>query len=149
MNLNTIEKSFAKMGAKVVIEEVETVGGRFRREPPKFDLDIRTNKEHGEHYLLKIRKDADIDLIFQDIQAAQRHMILKIKDNEARIPEITSMLVGHDERHWFSAGVPGSPTTVNQAKNSLMPAAAVQAVSKVEKHKNKHKRHNKGFKRKG
>jgi len=76
-------------------------------------------------------------------------MILKVKDKEPRIDEITSFLVGHDERHWFSAGVPGSPTTVEQAKNSLMPQQAERAVSKREKKKNKHKRHNKVYKRQG
>lgn len=146
MNLNTIEKSFKKMGATVVVDEVETMGWR---NGSKFDLDIRTTKELGEHYYLRILKGSDLDLIFQDIQEKQRHMVLKVKDSEPRTDEITSFLVGHDERHWFAAGIPGSPTTVNQAKNSLMPAVAAQAVSKVEKHKNKHKRHNKGFKRQG
>jgi hypothetical protein len=39
-------------------------------------------------------------------------------------------LAGHDERHWFTASVPGRPASVDAAKRALMPAAVAQEIAR-------------------
>ncbi|MBI1928765.1 hypothetical protein HYR99_31530 [Candidatus Poribacteria bacterium] len=57
-------------------------------------------------------------------------------------------MCGHDERHWFVAGIAGAVSTVRDAKQSLMPEV-VQEGAKSLPRKQANKRRNAAFTRQG
>lgn len=154
MNKEILEKSFNKMGAKVIFD---VPASRFNN--PEFDLDVVTSKKSKESYFrLDVINDSIISqLTVLDIDPKDRHLLLMRKEsiyNRKGDPIDYSKwryLVGHDERDWFVAGVPDDAmvSTVQQAKDALRPLAALNSIKSKGKMKNRNKRKNKGFLRQG
>ena len=74
----------------------------------------------GEFFEVIRRPDAEADVEVLDVQPADRHLLLMVRERDGK----SKYLCGHDERHWFVAAVPeAAPVgTVRAAKEALKPA---------------------------
>lgn len=84
-------------------------------------IDVR-HDQHGEFFDIWADQDADVEVL--DVQPRDRYLLLIIRRPNQRPhqPDIKDkLLCGHDERHWFVAGVPDQASTVVTAKESLNP----------------------------
>ena len=79
----------------------------------------------GEFFEVVRQPGAEPEVAVLDVQPADRHLLLLVREGG----EKSKFLCGHDERHWFVAGIPESAPvgTVRQAKEALKPAE-VQAA---------------------
>jgi len=153
MNVHQIPKHFERIGAKVEIALLQESNRRGRTISPDFSIDIIEEK-NNERFLFNVPKRIENELFFQplDVQPKERHLLLFVNNPISAEDNLTKQrfLCGHDERHWFVAGINGGATNVTKAMESLKPQAAVfsQRRNKVRQ-KNKNKRHNSGFIRQG
>lgn len=124
MDNDLLAAKFARIGAR--LKFVDRAPNRFRTSGP-LALDIRTDR-HGEFFEVRIRPGAELELDVLDVQAADRHLLLLVRDGQ----EKNKYLCGHDERHWFVAGIPeAAPVgTVRQAKTALQPPEVQSAVGR-------------------
>jgi hypothetical protein len=176
MNTDTIERKFAKMGAKVELFEDRagrariqrlretaknpraivrdlTAGVRIPREnvsqipfPPKIDL-VRKGKD--EVFIIDTY-DQDINIEVLDLKPEARHLLLMLRNNATH--ENSKYLCGHDERHWFVVAIPESASAKNvpDAMEALKPEVVKDALKKAKvKTKNRNKRKNDAYIRQG
>jgi hypothetical protein len=79
---------------------------------------------HGEFFDIQAQRDARVEVL--DVRADDRHLLLMVRQAAERqgLPDIKDkFLCGHDERHWFVAGVPErtAVSSVATAKEALKP----------------------------
>ena len=133
-----IKKKFEAIGARAKFSfgEVPFWGMESRR----FSIDVGLDGK-GEYFEIGIFDDT-VNLSAIDVRPKDRHLLL-LSDDQRRI------LCGHDERHWFAAGV-GSAANVEEAKESLKPheVLAFQQRKKLKK-KVRNTRKNAAFIRQG
>lgn len=160
MNRENIKELFDKIGARVTIRR-----GTSPRGVSGLTLNV-ANDRKGEHFTLTVHPaidESEINVQMLDYDKQLRQMLLFIRFpnlvqerwssppvKNTKEPFMTSrLLVGHDEMHWFVAGVTNS-MTVKQAFERLRPDAVTVAMRKNKvKDKNWRKRKNKGFIRQG
>lgn len=155
MNSATLEKNFAKIGARVEVKEPTTNRGFRLPNIPNTRVSVKVEGTgRNEHFVLEVGKDFKGEIHALDVQPQDRHMILQIvhnpgdKSRMALAPE--KFLVGHDEMHFFAASVGRTVTKVRDAKEHLMPTRIRDHVLKVDlRKKDKFKRHNDAFLRQG
>jgi hypothetical protein len=106
--MNELERAFSRMGARVVVNEGNG----------PLLLDVRRDR-HGERFI--VTKQKDEELVVLDVQPKERHLLLLARKGK----EKHRFLAGHDERHWFVAGIPEvTPvSTVRDSKEVLKPKA--------------------------
>ncbi len=154
MNTQALARQFEAIGAQLDIRvwtpapEPRTA----RAMTEEYTLDVAGRKGR-EVFSLVVRPDAvaALDLLAVDVQPKQRHLLLLAKPL-AEEGEKKKFLCGHDERHWFVAGVPraASVATVAGAMEALKPVAArISQLREGVRGKDWHKRHNAGFLRQG
>lgn len=122
-----------------------------RDDRPPFTLDVKTEKQ-GQVFEILVHPDHPADLAFEilDIAPKDRHLLLGARWTGAKAKNLDRFLCGHDERFWFAAAVPGSPSSVPSAKEALKPPVARD--SQVQHHvktKHRNRRKNPGFIRQG
>jgi len=122
MERDLLEARFARMGARLKVEEGEArsrnvLGG-------SFSIDVRRD-ERGEFFEICARPDRELEFEVVDLQPAERHLLLLVREGERK----EKLLCGHDERQWFVAGVPGERgvASVQAAMEALKPAEVRQA----------------------
>jgi hypothetical protein len=81
-------------------------------------LDVRQDR-HGEYFLISRAQASTTELVVLDVQPRDRHLLLLSRS----AAEKHRFLLGHDERHWFVAGIPESTpvSRVRDAKQALKP----------------------------
>ena len=81
-------------------------------------LDVRRDR-HGEYFLISRALASTAELVVLDVQPRDRHLLLLSRS----AAEKHRFLLGHDERHWFVAGIPESTpvSRVRDAKQALKP----------------------------
>jgi len=81
-------------------------------------LDVRQDR-HGEYFLISRAQASTTELVVLDVQPSDRHLLLLSRS----AAEKHRFLLGHDERHWFVAGIPESTpvSRVRDAKQALKP----------------------------
>ena len=117
MDTTNLLTKFARIGA--------TAEGRRPPVPPLpappgvISLDVQADRK-GEFFEIVRRPGAEAEVAVLDVQPADRHLLLLVREGE----EKSKFLCGHDERHWFVAGIPETAPvgTVRQAKEALKPA---------------------------
>jgi hypothetical protein len=129
----TLERHFAAIGARLDVRH-EPLARDYR-----FDV-IRGRR--GEYF--ELRGSRLDDLVVQHVDKRGRHILVCGVDRGER--RVSRFLCGHDERHWFVAGIGDPVTTVRGAKLSLAPAAIRDAVAR-ERHRDR--RRNDVFTRQG
>lgn len=115
MNTNFLNTKFARMGARLKIAERLP---RRTRISGAISLDVQSDRE-GEFFEITRRPGVEVEVAVLDVQPADRHLLLLIREGESK----SKLLCGHDERHWFVAGIPEQAPvgTVRQAKEALKP----------------------------
>jgi hypothetical protein len=138
-----LQLKFEKMGGRLKI-----VPEPLRRESSLgISLDIGVDR-YGEFFQLSAKQDALEDLLILDLQAKDRHLLLLSRQDSGK----HKFLCGHDERHWFVAGIPeAAPVgTVKQAKQALEPALVKEAAAKTGvSPRSRYRRKNAAFQRQG
>lgn len=132
MNTQQLEKHFSKIGARV------KVGPRRPWQRDDYQIDIRTDRK-GEYFDLALQRPVSFQLL--QAREDQRHLLLLGDDGKR-------FLCGHDERHWFVAGIADRVSTVMAAKASLMPEAVRKMVDAIPQSEVDN-RSNRVFKRQG
>jgi|ERR1700730_8908915 len=124
-----IEKAFERMGARVKVipytERVRTehlsTHHRLVRRIPSSDrlrIDIKADQQ-GEYYEIREGPKDAPEVI--DVNRDMRHLVLMVRDGDRK----NKYLLGHDERHWFVAALPGNRVKdVRTAMEALRPAEA-------------------------
>lgn len=107
MEVQDLQKHFKKMGARVKV----------RPSRQRLAFDIKRDRD-GEYFEIQTNGER-LELLQEQPKA--KHLLL-YADNGDRF------LCGHDERHWFVAGIEGKVSTVADAKRSLLPQAVRQSV---------------------
>ena len=121
MNTQLLKNKFDRIGARVTVRPL--VRNRWR--PANGSVVINVGRDrHGEFFDIQASDDADVEVL--DVRARERHLLLMSREPGERpgLPDVKSkFLCGHDERHWFVAGIPeaASASNVTTAKESLKP----------------------------
>jgi hypothetical protein len=144
--MQVLESAFSKMGARAKFAAL--VGDRRRLSEPLLDdlsLDVRSDKR-GEYFLISRFPGSATELAVLDVQPRFRHLLLLSRKGS----EKHRFLLGHDERHWFVAGVPeATPVSrVRDAIQALKPEIVHQGELGVRS-KNRDRRINKARIRQG
>jgi hypothetical protein len=137
MNEENIRKQFEAIGADIKFEQSNRVTNGA-------SIDVR-----NDTFVLRYGESpVTVQVVHSD--PADRHLLLFVKNLAEPKAQPVKILAGHDERHWFVAGVERRATTVAQAKESLKPAAVREAERQAGlNRKAKGKRHNNAFIRQG
>jgi len=116
----------ARMGARIKIVEVERTPA-WSRQPRMLDfaLNVKTDRR-GEYFEISLEPKSETELMVLDVKPEIRHLLLLSRAGA----EKHRFLLGHDERHWFVAGIPerAPVSTVRDALKALKP----EAVSNLE-----------------
>ena len=105
----SLRRYFSRMGARVVVR------GPSPRQRERIRIDIGRDRS-GEFF--DIRSEAAVVPEILDVQPSTRHLVLMVREGSLK----NKFLLGHDERHWFAAAVPGdSVRDVRTAIESLRP----------------------------
>jgi hypothetical protein len=127
MSVETLQRAFHKMGARVAFTE-GSVPRNFRNGAvgeQLLSLNVRRDK-FGEYFTVSAEKLESLMVL--DVQQKDRHLLLMSKEDGPHGAK-HRYLLGHDERHWFVAGVPESTpvSTVRDAKLALKPREVLRA----------------------
>jgi hypothetical protein len=113
MTTDVLCRHFSRMGARLKIKEPNSG----QRVNVRIDVD---RDRHGEFFDIRCKEGLVPEIL--DVQPEFRHLLLMVRDGEAK----NKYLLGHDERHWFAAAVPGDAVrNVRTAIASLRPPEAV------------------------
>lgn len=142
MDVAHLQRSFIKIGARVKFVPMSA-----RDMGMPVIVDVRHERK-TEFFELRVRDDARV--IAVDTRADMRHLLLHAPRGGGQSP--LKLLCGHDERHWFVAGVPGDRGVSNvvTAMEALKPAIVRDAQDRARLGRHERlTRHNGAFKRQG
>lgn len=144
MDTNLLETKFSRIGARLKI--ADRASRRSRTAGP-ISLDVQADRM-GEFFEIVRPAGAETEVAVLDVQPADRQLLLLVREGEDK----SKFLCGHDERHWFVAGIPEfAPVgTVRQAKEALKPAEVQNAQARQGlKAKARSRRKNAAYRRQG
>src|SRR5262245_18043865 len=123
MDTNLLETKFSRIGARLKVAEPSA---RLRTSG-MISLDVRTDRK-GEFFEIVRQPGAEVEIAVLDAQPADRHLLLLVRQGTDK----SKFLCGHDERHWFVAGIPETAPvgTVRQAKEALKPVDVQSAQAR-------------------
>ena len=121
MNENLLRTKFESLGARAKIRLL--VSNRRRVAAGPLVIDVGHDRR-GEFFDIQAEDGADVEVL--DVQPKDRHLLLMVRQAPARAGSSDTkdkFLCGHDERHWFVAGVPEAAAVSNvvTAKEALKP----------------------------
>jgi hypothetical protein len=144
MDTNLLDIKFARIGARLKVADRPS---RRSRTAGVVSLDVQADRK-GEFFEIVRPAGTEAEVAVLDVQPADRHLLLLVREGK----EKSKFLCGHDERHWFVAGIPeAAPVgTVRQAKEALKPVEvrAAQARKRL-KGEARNRRKNAAFVRQG
>lgn len=144
MDTSLLDTKFDCIGARLKIANRPSRRGHLLG---PIALDVRFDRK-GEFFEIVAPPWSETEITVLDVQPADRHLLLLVRDGK----EKSKFLCGHDERHWFVAGIPEKAPvgTVRQAKEALKPAEVQIAQSQTRlKTKARGRRKNAAFVRQG
>jgi hypothetical protein len=144
--MQVLERAFTKMGARVKFADVAPGDWRRRRQLMEdFSLDVRSDGR-GEYFLVSRVSESKTEFVVLDVQPRVRHLLLLSRKGS----EKHRFLLGHDERHWFVAGIPeaAAVSRVQEAIHALKPEG-VLARERSIRSKDRHRRINRARIRQG
>ncbi len=101
----------------------------------------------GEYFDIRVPQAQSIELQTLGMRPPARHLLLLVRGGDVGQERY---LCGHDERHWFASGVPGSASTIAGAMRCLRPPEVEHLVQRrVKRAKNALRRRNEAFVRQG
>jgi hypothetical protein len=121
MNTNLLDAKFARIGARLKVADLPS---RRSRTSGVVSLDVLSDRR-GEFFEIACPLESAAEVAVPDVRPADRHLLLLVREGGDK----SKFLCGHDERHWFVAGIPESAPvgTVAQAKEALKPAEVLVA----------------------
>ncbi|MBC8356002.1 MAG: hypothetical protein H8E66_28830 [Planctomycetes bacterium] len=150
MDATLIQSKFDKLGARAKVRPL--VQNRWRQAAGPVVIDIGSDRR-GEFFDIQAADHANVEVL--DVQPRDRHLLLMVRQPAERpgLPDTKDkFLCGHDERHWFVAGVPEAApvSSVVTAKEALKPELVRNLESgKKGKRKKRHRRKTETFVRQG
>jgi len=144
MSTNLLNTKFARIGARLKVADRRS---RRTRTSGPFSLDVQADRQ-GEFFEIVRPPGAESEIAVLDVQPADRHLLLLVRAGKDK----SKFLCGHDERHWFVAGIPETAPvgTVRQAKEALKPAEVqIAQVHEQLRAKARNRRKNAAFVRQG
>jgi hypothetical protein len=144
MDTNLLDAKFARIGARLKVADRPS---RRTRTSGVVSLDVQADRK-GEFFEIVRQSGSGVEVAVLDVQPADRHLLLLVREGK----EKSKFLCGHDERHWFVAGIPeAAPVgTVRQAKEALKPIEVQSAQARNRlKGKARNRRKNAAFVRQG
>ena len=141
MDTERIDNDFRKIGTRLRIRDRVNMTGRRMRARP-FSIDILTNKRGREYFHLERRRPVEIEIL--DVQPDRRHLLLMVKSGDLT----RKFLCGHDERHYFAAGVDEHARSVTDAMAKLQPDPVREAAEALPGDE-RYSRANGAYKRQG
>ena len=150
MDTNLLKSKFDRMGARAKIRPL--VRRRWQANAGPVVIDIGQDRR-GEFFDIQADDDADVEVL--DVQPKDRHLLLMVRQPASRhgLPDTKDkFLCGHDERHWFVAGVPerAAVSSVITAKEALKPDFVRNLESGTKgKRRKRHRRKTDTFVRQG
>ena len=145
MDTPLLNKKFERIGARLKV--ADRPQQRLRSPSGLLTLDIGSDRR-GEFFEIIPQVGADPKVEVLDVQPADRQLLLLVREGGVK----NKYLCGHDERHWFVAGIPESAPvgTVRQAKEALQPREVQNAVSRARvSSRSRNRRKNAAFVRQG
>jgi hypothetical protein len=145
MDTDLLNKKFERIGARLKV--VDRPRRRMRTTSTWLTLDIGEDRR-GEFFEIIPQGRVVPEIEVLDVQASDRHLLLLVREDGVK----NKYLCGHDERHWFVAGIPESAPvgTVQQAKEALQPTEVRGAVARKRvSGKSRNRRKNAAFIRQG
>jgi len=128
----------------------EAIGAKLSVVPgsDRFVIDIQETAD-AEQFQLTLPSSRFISAEVLDVHPVRQHLVLEVIGG--RVPTTTRYLCGHDERHWFVAGVPISRHTMNVrgAMEALKPAKVVREQRRAGVRHRRHRRHTAAYVRQG
>ncbi len=145
MDTNLVEKHFGRVGARVRVVKPRNSWN------PRFGIDIAQDAG-GEYFAIEVPGHEEVELLPLEVRPDLRHLLLMVRrgpsdDLTGKVMK-DKYLCGHDERHWFVAGVGDGTTNVLSAMESLRPGELGSRVGKLRV-KNRLRRRNSAFVRQG
>ena len=139
-----LERAFARLNMRV--RSVPQLPRRWNRIPSAFDIDIASD-QHGEYFLLRFSEQTAPELMTLDVRPELRQLLLLARVDERK----DKFLCGFDERHLFTAAVPGTGVhDVLGAVQALKPPAVRQVEEAAGlRQKDRLRRRNNAFLRQG
>jgi hypothetical protein len=124
MDTNLLDIKFACIGARLKVADRPS---RRTRTSVPVSLDVQVDRK-GEFFELIRQPGAGAVIDVLDVQPGDRHLLLLVREGKDK----SKFLCGHDERHWFVAGIPESAPvgTVRQAKEALKPVEVQTAQAR-------------------
>jgi hypothetical protein len=122
--MDLLTRAFTKMGARVKFAEIVPDQRLIRQQLMEdFSLDIRRDAR-GEYFLVSRLPASTTEFVVLDVQPRVRHLLLLSRKQS----EKHRFLLGHDERHWFVAGIPeaAAVTRVRDALQALKPEGVLR-----------------------
>jgi len=135
MSIDSLQKQFARMGARVAMAH----------RPTGFAVDVRRDTEGSLFGIGLDRLVTQVSAL--DVQPQQRHLLLVVNRLGTH-----KYLCGHDERDWFAAAVPevGGVANVQTAMEALKPGEVRAAQVRFGvKRQHRNRRRNAAFIRQG
>jgi hypothetical protein len=112
MTTEVLCRHFSRMGARLKIQVPDA------RQREKIRIDVGSDRD-GEFFDLRCLTGIEPEIL--QVAPTTRHLLLMVRDGQAK----NKFLLGHDERHWFVAAVPGDHVRdVSTAIASLRPYQA-------------------------
>lgn len=153
MDIELVKKKIEELGHRVVMRPLRFSGMTTTRRrfstlqptPRPFVAGVSRDKK-GEFFDIQVNENTKITLLDTDGD----HALLLFKtpnENPHQPPAKDRIMIGHDERQLFIAGIPDSagPSTIFQAKESLKPIEVREFEKKIGV-KDKQARHARGKK---
>jgi hypothetical protein len=144
MDVASLVQRFEAIGARA---EVSVASVKAFEDPIR--VDVRTDRRKVETFELLVREDAWARVV--DASRGDRHLLLHAgRESDAMRPY--KFLCGHDERHWFVAGVPDDRgvSGVKTAMEALKPSVVRDAQLRAGlRERDRHTRKNSAFMRQG
>lgn len=144
MDTNTLQRQFARMGARLKVNHgVATATG--------FSVDIRRDAR-GPYFDVALSPDAKREVEVLDLQPRLRHLVLLVRQPASSGEAKHKFLCGHDERDWFAAAVPADSgvSSVRTAMEALKPRdVRDEQARKQVKARLRNRRRNPAFIRQG
>ena len=145
MDTSLLSYKFARIGARLKV--VDRPRRRLRSIAGLLRLDIGSDRR-GEFFEIMPHAGVDPEVQVLDVRPSDRHLLLLVREDNAK----NKYLCGHDERHWFVAGIPetASVGTVRQAMEALQPREVLSSVARCHvSGKARNRRKNAAFIRQG
>jgi len=98
MDTNLLDIKFARMGARLKVTESSVSRNRTAG---AISLNVGADRK-GEFFEITRQPGAEAEIAVLDVQPADRHLLLLVREGRDK----SKFLCGHDERHWFVAGIP-------------------------------------------